>query len=52
MYIHTLVNTMAFLYLCCNTVCYMYICIVCFVWLKVTTNSIHVLLSFLYSMVQ
>ena len=43
MYIHTLVNTMPFLYLCCNTGCYIYI--IYFVWLKVTTTSAHVSLS-------
>ena len=43
MYIHTLVNTMPFLYLCCNTGCYIYI--IYFVWLKVTTSSVHVSLS-------
>ena len=43
MYIHTLVNTMPFLYLCCNTGCYIYI--IYFVWLKVTTTSVHVSLS-------
>ena len=53
-YIHTLVNTMAFLCPCCSTGSYIYI--ICFVWLKkVTTSPIHVSLkhwtSFLYSMV-
>ena len=40
MYIHALVNTMTFLCSCRNTGGYIYI--TCFVWLKVTTSSIHV----------
>ena len=43
MHIHSLVNTMTFLCPCCNTGGYTYI--ICFVWLKVTTSSIHVSLN-------
>ena len=40
---HECIYTMPFLYLCCNTGCYIYI--IYFVWLKVTTTSVHVSLS-------